>query len=212
MAEESRVYIVEDDNELRETLTAMVESVGLDVKSYDSGKPFLDDYDPGHPGCVVLDVRLPELSGTEVQRKLRDQGSSIPVIIITGYADVPVAVEAMKRGAVDFLVKPFSNQVLLSLVQKCVDLDAKQREDDAARRVYVERYENLTTRERDVLQLMLRGRSNKEIATGLGISIKTVEAHRSNVMQKMEAPSFAELVESATLYGMAEVEETPAPQ
>ena len=208
MTDKPKIYIVEDDDELRETLTAMVESVGLDVKSYGSGKPFLDDYDPSHPGCVVLDVRLPELSGTEVQRKLREQGTSIPVIIITGYADVPVAVEAMKRGAVDFLVKPFSNQVLLSLVQKCVDLDAKQRQDDAARREYVGRYENLTTRERDVLQLMLRGNSNKEIANGLGISIKTVEAHRSNVMQKMEAPSFAELVESATLYGVAEAVET----
>lgn len=201
MAEEPLILVVDDDDELRDTLIAMIESIGLEVQGFGSGKVFLESFDSTRPGCLVLDVRLPELSGTEVLRELRDLGSSIPVIITTGYADVPVAVEAMKRGAVDFLVKPFSNQVLLSLIQKSVNIDIEQRQEDAARRKYRERFASLTARESDVMQLMVTGKANKTIAHELNISIKTVEAHRSNVMQKMAISSFAELVEHATRYG-----------
>ena len=195
------ILVVDDDDELRDTLTTMIGSVGLDVEGYASGKSFLKEYDPTRPGCLVLDVRLPELSGTDVLRQLRERGSLIPVIIMTGYADVTVAVETLKSDAVDFLSKPFSNQVLLNLIQKCVNIDVQQRQHEATRRNYENCIDSLTTRERELLRLLVCGHSNKSSSREFNISVKTIEAHRSNVMQKMGVQNFAELVEHTTRYG-----------
>ena len=195
------VFIVEDDDSLRETIVTMVESVDLSTQSYPSGTSFLEAYDRTQPGCLILDVRLPGLSGTEVLRELRERGSTIPAIVTTGFADVPIAVEMMKRGAVDFLEKPFGNQELLNLVQKCVASDVKHHEDAMMRQSFTDDLAGLSVREKEVFHLIVRGHANKSIAGELNINIKTVEAHRSNFMKEMSASSFAELVERATRFG-----------
>lgn len=194
------VFIVEDDPELRDTMCAVVEAVGLTPEAYRSGTEFLDKLDGGRPGCIVLDVRLPGMSGLEIQRRLKDLGNTHPVVIVSGHADVPTAVKAMKNGAVDLLQKPFSNQALLDLVQRCIEIDAHARKNKSRRRVYLARYDQLTAREKEVMALLLGGNSNKKIANKLNISPKTVETHRANVMSKMKAASFADLVETATLF------------
>jgi FixJ family two-component response regulator len=194
------VFIVEDDPELRDTMCAVVEAVGLTPEAYGSGTEFLDKLDGSRPGCIVLDIRLPGMSGLEVQRRLKELGNAHPIIVVSGHADVPTAVKAMKNGAVDLLQKPFSNQALLDLVQRCIEIDAQARKNEARRSVYLARYEQLTAREKEVMALLLGGDSTKKIANRLDISPKTVETHRANVMSKMKAASFADLVETATLF------------
>ena len=194
------VFIVEDDPELRDTMCAVVEAVGLSPQAYGSGTEFLDKLDGSRPGCIVLDIRLPGMSGLEVHRRLKDLDNAHPVIIVSGHADVPTAVKAMKNGAVDLLQKPFSNQALLDLVQRCIEMDSHARKNASRRRVYLARYDQLTAREKEVMALLLGGDSNKKIANKLNISPKTVETHRANVMSKMQAASFADLVETATLF------------
>lgn len=198
-SDEQTVFVVDDDDAFRDSLELLFESVGLKVETYGSAASFLEDLDPRRRGCLVLDVRMPGMSGLELQARLNERGIFLPVIFMTGHGDVPMAVRAMKSGAVDFLSKPFSHQELLDLVQGALKGEAEQREREDERRSVLNRLRLLTPREEEVMELVVDGQANKVIANRLGISQRTVEIHRSQVMQKMEAASLAELVRMVLL-------------
>jgi RNA polymerase sigma factor (sigma-70 family) len=198
------VHIIDDDDALRDSLVWLLESTGLKVASYPSAEAFLEVWTPTLRGCLILDIRMPGMSGLELHEKLNSQHSTLPVIFITGHGDVPMAVTALKKGAFDFIEKPFHDQDMLNLIEQCLARDRSQHQHrrqgaDAQRHI-----EQLTPREREVLELIVAGRLNKQIADELGISIKTVEVHRARVMEKMEADSLAELVQSV-LHAKGEV-------
>jgi two-component system, LuxR family, response regulator FixJ len=185
------VIVVDDDEAVRSSTRLLLKSVGLPAVTYSSAQEFLDNYDPQQPGCVVLDVRMPGMSGLELQQFLNLRGAVIPVIFITGHGDIPMAVEAMQQGAFDFLQKPFRDQDLLDRVQRALEKDRGQlREKNRIQ----ERRDSLTPREREILDLMTRGKPNKVMAADLGVSQRTVEIHRARVMEKMGASSLAQLV------------------
>ena len=197
MANEPTVFIVDDDDAVRRFLSGLVQSINLRVEVHASAQDFLDAYEPGCPGCLLLDVRMPGMSGLELQRELAGQSIDLPVIILTGHGNVPVAVQAMKAGAVDFIEKPFNNELLLDRIQTVV---AQSVRADNARTRWNEisnRLKSLTQRERQVFDLVVAGEVNKSIAYHLTISEKTVEIHRANVMNKMRAKSLASLVKMA---------------
>ena len=188
------VFVVDDDEAVRNSLKLLLKSAGLAAQAAVSGQDFLATYDASQPGCILLDVRMPGMSGLEMQHELNLRGASIPVIFITGHGDIPMAVEAMQHGAFDFLQKPFRDSDLLERVQRALARDAevrvRLRHTDRIR----ERLASLSPREREVLDLVTRGKANKMVAGDLGVSQRTVEIHRAHVMQKMEANSLAELV------------------
>jgi FixJ family two-component response regulator len=188
------VFVVDDDSSIREALGSLIGSVGLRVETFSSAKDFLQHKRSEAPACLVLDVRLPGMSGMEVQRELAVAGIQIPIIFITGHADVPMSVRAMKAGAIEFLTKPFRDQDLLDAVQQAIERDAeafKQRSETAELRT---RYEVLTAREREVMRFVVQGLMNKQIASELGTSEITVKIQRGQVMQKMQAESVPDLV------------------
>jgi FixJ family two-component response regulator len=191
---ESTVFIVDDDDAMRESLTWLIESVGLKVETFASADEFLNSYYPGRPGCLLLDVRMPGMSGLELQGHLQKQQLTVPVIMITGHGDVPMAVRAMKAGAVDFIEKPFNDEQLLESIRNALSIDDTLRDEQAFKAGVASRLSQLTPRESEVMDMVTSGKSNKEIANTLGVSAKTVEAHRAKVMEKMEAGSLAELV------------------
>jgi len=195
-----RVYVVDDDDAMRDSLVWLLESHGLSVEAFPNAEAFLQNSPEGMRGCLVLDVRMPGMSGLELHDELVARGSRLPVIFVTGHGDVPMAVSALKKGATDFIEKPFSDQDMLRLVDQCLEAERgrRAREDERAQRH--ERLESLTQREREVMGLVVAGKPNKLIADELGISIKTVEVHRARVMSKMAVGSVAELV-SAVLAG-----------
>lgn len=197
--DEQTVFVVDDDDAFRDSLEVLFESVGLEVETFDSAAVFLDRLDPERRGCLVLDVRMPGMSGLELQAQLNERGVHLPTIFITGHGDVPMAVRAMKSGAVDFLTKPFSHQELLDLVQSALKGEAEGREREDERRTILDRLRRLTPREEEVMELVVEGHANKVIAHRLDISQRTVEIHRSQVMKKMEAASLAELVRMVLL-------------
>jgi FixJ family two-component response regulator len=186
--------VVDDDEAVRSSTKLLLKSVGLPAVTYASAQEFLDNYDPMQPGCVVLDVRMPLMSGLELQQLLNIRGAIIPVIFITGHGDIPMAVEAMQHGAFDFLQKPFRDQDLLDRVQKALEKDRVNRVQLREKTRIQERRESLTPREREILELMTRGKPNKVMAADLGVSQRTVEIHRARVMEKMGASSLAQLV------------------
>ena len=188
------VFIVDDDEAVRSSLRLLLKSVGLVPSALGSAREFLDKYDPAQPGCLVLDVRMPEMSGLELQEKLNLQGAVIPVIFITGHGDVPMAVEAMQAGAFDFLQKPFRDQDLIDRIQRAMEKDRGNRAALNERGLIREHLESLTPREREVLTLVTSGKPNKIMAADLGVSQRTVEIHRARVMEKMGASSLAQLV------------------
>ena len=188
------VFVVDDDEAVRSSTKLLLKSVGLPAVTYSSAQEFLDHYDPLQPGCVVLDVRMPLMSGLELQQLLNIRGAIIPVIFITGHGDIPMAVEAMQHGAFDFLQKPFRDQDLLDRVQKALEKDRVNRVQLREKTRTQERRESLTPREREILELMTRGKPNKVMAADLGVSQRTVEIHRARVMEKMGASSLAQLV------------------
>ncbi len=194
-APDQRIHIIDDDEALRDSLVWMVESSGYPVAAYASAEAFLAAYSEAMTGCLVLDVRMPGMSGLELFEELGRRRCTLPVIFITGHGDVPMAVAALKKGAVDFIEKPFADRDMLRLIEQCLteeraSRDKRRLEADTARRL-----EHLTQREREVLDLIIAGKLNKQIADVLGISIKTVEVHRARVMEKMGAHSLAELVQ-----------------
>ncbi len=189
-----RVFVVDDDQEVRNALELLMESVGLQASTYESAQAFLDAFDPDLPGCIVLDVRMPGMSGMDLQARLAAETLHPPVIIITGHGDVPMAVRAVQSGAVDFIEKPFNDQALLDSVHKAIEQDARQRGEASRLSELVEKYESLTPREREVLKLVASGQRNKVIAADLNVTQSTVEAHRAKVMEKMDAHSLSDLM------------------
>lgn len=188
------VYIVDDDQATRKSLRWLVETLGVPVQTFHCAVSFLDAYDASMPGCLVLDMMMPGMNGLELQRALIERGIEIPVIVLTGYADVPTAVRALKNGAVEFLEKPFNDDVLLEQIRKALALDTRRRSERGSLEIVRERMARLTRRESEILELVVEGLSSKEIAGRLVVSFKTVEAHRAKVMRKMEAESVAQLV------------------
>lgn len=191
---DSTVFVVDDDPAMRESLSFLMGSVGIRVETFENAQAFLDQHDTGDRGCLVLDVRMPGMSGLELQEHLIQRGISLPVVMITGYGDVPMAVRALKSGALDFIEKPFTEQELLDRVNEALHVDGRLSRLEEKRALFDARVSRLTERESQVMQLVVDGKSNKLIAHELGLSPKTVEVHRSRVMDKMEAGSLAQLL------------------
>lgn len=194
MHDQQTVFVVDDDEAARESLRWLLESVGHKVRCYDSAQAFLDACDRTAPGCLVLDVRMPGMSGLELQEKLKQQDWCLPVIIVTGHGDIPMAVRAMRGGAVDFLQKPYNDQTLLDRIQQALEICRQQRREHIQLARIQAAYRQLTPREAEVAALVVTGKANKVIAIELGLSHKTVESHRANVMEKMSADSLSDLV------------------
>jgi FixJ family two-component response regulator len=205
-AQSPTVFIVDDDAAVRDSLRVLAKSVGLAATVHVSAQEFLASYDPQQPGCLILDVRMPGMSGLELQQQLNLRGAVIPVIFITGHGDVPMAVEALQHGAFDFLQKPFRDQGLIDRIQRALHKDRESRAALGERSRIRERLESLTPREREVLALVTSGKANKVMAADLGLSQRTVEIHRARVMEKMRASSVAQLVRM-----VLDLEESAAP-
>ncbi|MHC4266012.1 MAG: response regulator transcription factor [Planctomycetota bacterium] len=188
------VYVVDDEDQIRHSLSVLLGTLGLQVQAYGDAEEFLNHYKPDQPGCLILDVRMPGMSGIELQWRLNSAEISVPVIIITGHGDVPMAVEAIKMGAVDFIEKPFREQALLESVQKGIKLDAEKRQQQTAQNKFKEVLTKLTPREQEIARELALGKINKVIAYELGISQKTVDFHRGNIMKKLKIDSVVELV------------------
>ena len=191
---EITVFVVDDDRAVRESLALLVQSVGLEVETFAGAGEFLDAYLPDRCGCLITDIRMPGMSGLELQERLTADGYPIPVIVLTGFGDVPAAVRALKGGAVDFVEKPFNPQALLDLVQQAIVRDTDLREQAAREADVAERMALLTPREQEVMALVVAGKANKVVAIDLSISERTVELHRGRIMKKMRARSLAELM------------------
>lgn len=194
------VFCVDDDEATCESIRFLIESVGLPIEVFHSAKDFIRGYKLGQPGCLLLDVRMPEMSGLELQEQLAKRRIDIPVIFITGHGDVPMAVRAMKAGAYDFLTKPFNDQTLLDSIQGAIKVDKHRRLEISKRKIIGKRIETLTPREREVMYCVVKGNLNKVTAYELGITSKTVELHRAKVMEKMHVKSLAELVKLVMIY------------
>ena len=194
MSEEQVVYIVDDDSDVRESLVILMETVGQAFKEYESAHAFLEDYHEGMRGCLVADIRMPRMSGLELQEKLIDAGSLLPIIFITGHGDVSLAVKAMRRGALDFIRKPFHEQNLLDRINEALDIEDGKRKVHMDKQQLVARFDSLSQRELEVLELVAQGKMSKVVADDLGISERTVEAHRSHIMHKLGIHTVAQLI------------------
>ena len=196
------VFVVDDDVSVREALKNLLRSVGLKVVTFSSADEFLSSEPPSAPSCLILDVRLPGLSGLDLQRQLVETNHAIPIVFITGHGDIPMSVRAIKAGAVEFLTKPFRDQDLLDAVRQALERDLGNRAREAETTELRKRYASLTSREREVLGLVLRGYINKQMAAEIGISEPTIKMHRSRLMDKMRADSLADLIRMAQTLGM----------
>jgi len=202
---EAVVYVVDDNAPVREAVASLLKSVGLRVETFGSAQEFLAGKRPEAPSCLVLDVRLPGLSGLDLQRALSESDAHIPVIFITGHGDIPMSVRAMKAGAVEFLTKPFRDQDLIDAISQALELDRAERQKRAELSDLRGRYESLTPREREVMSHVAAGLLNKQIAVELGTSEVTIKLHRGQVMHKMRADSLADLVRMAERLGVSAV-------
>ena len=204
MPANSVIYVIDDDDAVRQSLEFLLRSAKFRVQVYESAEAFLKAVPAPGSGCIVTDVRMPEMSGIELLRRLREMRVELPVIVMTGHGDVPLAVEAMKAGAADFIEKPFDDEVMLGALRSALADRSSDVKRQAERATIEERLKNLSARERQVLEGLVNGRANKVIAHDLGISPRTVEIYRANVMTKMNAPSLSDLVRMALLGGMFE--------
>lgn len=196
------VFVLDDDDAVRDALGALFRSCGLQARTYGSGESFLADLVPGFVGCIVLDVRMPGLSGLEVQERLAAMNASLPVIIVTGHGDLPMAVKAMKAGAVDFIEKPFDDDVILESVREALSQGDRMHAESASAEAVKANLGRLTAREREVLEQVALGHPNKVIAYNLGISSRTVEIHRARVVEKLQARNLAHLVRMSIAAGV----------
>jgi FixJ family two-component response regulator len=194
MTEDQIVYIVDDDAGVREGFGLLMDTVGQPYKAYDTALAFLEDYHDGMRGCLVLDIRMPRMSGLELQQKLIERETLLPIIFITGHGDIPLAVEAMRRGALDFIRKPFREQNLLDRINEALDVEAGKRRTQLDKQQILDRFDSLSDRELEVLELVAEGKMNKVVAQDLGISERTVEVHRSHIMHKLGVQTLAQLV------------------
>jgi FixJ family two-component response regulator len=194
MKVEQIVYVVDDDEGIREGLSLLLETTGQLVKSYSNALDFLDDYDNTMRGCLILDIRMPRMTGLDLQKKLNDCGASLPIIFITGHGDIPMAVEAMRQGALDFIRKPFREQDLLDRINQALLIDVGRSKQEHDRSITLKKLALLSEREQQIFERVAQGEMNKVIAHELGISERTVEVHRSQVMKKLEVRTLAELV------------------
>jgi len=200
MPDTATIHIVDDDPAVRDSLAFLLETAGYVVRTHDSAMDFLEMSGDGF-GCVITDVRMPQIDGLELQKRLNERGSRLAVIVMTGHGDVPMAVQALKAGASDFLEKPFNNEALLDAAERAVAASRQAQQTDAAAREAATRLARLTAREREVLDGLVAGQGNKDIARDLGVSPRTVEVHRARVMEKMEARSLSDLVHAAIQAG-----------
>ncbi len=206
------VYLVDDDDAVRDSLGLLLRSIGIDCELYASALEFLEHYDPKRQACLVADIRMPGLSGLELQQRLNEQRAEIPMIFITGHGDVPMAVNAMKAGAADFIQKPFRDQDLIDRIHKALERDKERRTARAEEGAIRARLALLTPRETEVMQRVVRGQANKVIAMDLGVSQRTVELHRARVMRKLKMRSLAELVHAVDkVGGVPDVPSTESP-
>jgi len=196
-AGESVVYIIDDDRAVREATKDLVESIGLRVQTFTTAQEFLSSERPDAPGCLVLDVRLPGLSGLDLQRELGKTNNPVPIVFITGHGDIPMTVQAMKAGAVEFLTKPFRHQQLLDAIAHAIERDRVERKERSELAELLRRHDSLTPREREVMVFVVKGLLNKQVGAELGMSETTVKFHRGQLMQKMKAQSLADLVRIA---------------
>jgi two-component system response regulator FixJ len=203
MASDNTVFVVDDDEDVRGSVGALLESAGMQAEIYESARAFLNAYVAGRSGCIIADVRMPDMDGLELLEELRRMGVALPVIVVTGHADVPLAVRAMKSGAIDLIEKPFDPNQLIETVKRGLAEAADARETAAVAQAAAQRIAGLSQRERQVLELLVAGRSNKVIAYELDISPRTVEIHRAHVMEKMDARSLSDLVRAALAAGIA---------
>jgi FixJ family two-component response regulator len=199
---EGVVFVVDDDEPMRRSLENLIRSVGLRVEAFATAQEFLRGERPNLPSCLVLDVRLPGLSGLDLQKRMAEANSEIPIIFITGHGDIPMTVQAMKAGAVEFLTKPFRDQALLDAIQQALERDRQARKQRADIEALRRRFDSLTPREREVIALVVAGLLNKQIAGELGTSEAAVKVHRQHVMEKMGADSLADLVRLAARLGI----------
>lgn len=202
MTSPNLVHVIDDDEAVRQSLAFLLRAARLDVRTYETAMAFLSVLPTVRSGCVITDVRMPDVSGVDLLRRLKELEFGLPVIVITGHGDVQLAVEAMKVGAVDFIEKPFNDEVLLAAVRSALDRSEKDTQREAQRAALHDRLATLSNRERDVLEGLVAGKANKIIAFDLGISPRTVEIYRANVMTKMNAGSLSELVRMALLAGL----------
>jgi len=191
------VHVVDDDKEVRESLQWLLESINLQTKLYENGEVFLNNFQPNLPGCVVLDVRMPGINGMELYQMIKRLDPNLPVIIVTGHADVPMAIRAMKEGAFDFIEKPYNDQNILEPIQNAINQYDDLKKNHQRQQALQQRFDTLSKRETEVLKGVLKGRPNKLIAEDLCISIKTVEVHRANLMSKLSVKTVTELVRLA---------------
>ena len=196
------VHVVDDDPAVRRSLAWLLEGEGLVVQVHASAEEFLEALIPEQPGCALVDLRMPGMSGLELQQALAARGVALPVVFVTAHGDVPLAVTAMRRGAVDFVEKPFNDEALVAAVRRALSVDTRKRGSHEEQLAFYARVANLSPREREVLQAVVAGKANKSIAAALGISIKTVEVHRGRVMDKISAGSLADLVRLVVQYGL----------
>lgn len=199
-AQTQTVFVVDDDRDVRESLSWLFDSVGMETEAFESAEAFLKRYGRDSPGCIVLDVRMPGMGGLGLLERLAREGIPTPIVVITGHGDVPMAVKAMRLGAVDFIQKPLNHQDLLDRVNDALTADRELREAFGDYQTWSERWRRLTDREQEVLHRLVEGQANKVVAAELGISTRTVETHRARIMEKLEVRSFATLVRLAMIH------------
>lgn len=200
------VFLVEDDLAVRESVVWMLDRQGIQVEAYETPEHFLSEYNPAKRGCLVLDLKLPGMGGLELRQKLVAKGCDLPFIMISGHGEIPDATNAMRMGAIDFIEKPLNRELFIERVWQALDTDAKHHREQEGQRKYQARLDALTRREREVLELVVAGKLTKQIAKQLGVTIKTVEAHRSNITKKMQVDSVVQLVREVTEHAQASSE------